>query len=277
MRDRYTKFFIFFFAALTLPSSAFAQIYLAPSSNGGRTKDALAAAAAASKPGTYDKHDFNGIWYGMNPRVYAQKAPPMTAKGQQMFNANKPSRGPRAVVPALGNDPQGICDPLGYPRNLWANNRSFEWFQTPGKWIQTFEWTRAYREILTAGQKVPDDPDPRWYGWSTGKWEGDTFVIDSMGYDERTWIDDLGYPHSEHMKLQERWTRPAYDTLEMTMTLTDPEIYTQPWVANKQTYKLQLPMNNTVMEEAFCVPSENGYFNDHVRTPAGAGKPATVR
>src|SRR5262245_53567634 len=113
MRDRYIRFVFFLIAVSLFSSSAFAQIYLAPSSNGGRTKDALAAAAAAPRPATYDKHDFNGVWYGMNPRVYARQAPPMTPRGQQMFNANKPSRGPRAVVPALGNDPQGICDRLG--------------------------------------------------------------------------------------------------------------------------------------------------------------------
>src|SRR5262245_12353597 len=113
MRDQSIKTIIFLFAAFVLPSSVFAQVYLAPSSSGGRTKDALAAAAAAPKPTAYDKHDFNGVWYGMNPRVYARQAPPMTPRGQQMFNANKPSRGPRAVVPALGNDPQGICDRLG--------------------------------------------------------------------------------------------------------------------------------------------------------------------
>src|SRR4051812_9668723 len=113
MRDRYVKFIVFLIALVVVPASAFAQVYLAPSSNGGRTKDALAAAAAAPKPATFDKHDFNGVWYGMNPRVFsnARTIPPMTPKGQQMFNANKPSRGPRAVVPALGNDPQGICDP----------------------------------------------------------------------------------------------------------------------------------------------------------------------
>src|SRR5262245_40944555 len=113
MRVRYINFIALIIAILVLPASSLLLSYLAPSSTGGRTKDAPAAAAAAPKPATYDKHDFNGVWYGMNPRVYARQAPPMTPRGQQMFNANKPSRGPRAVVPALGNDPQGICDRLG--------------------------------------------------------------------------------------------------------------------------------------------------------------------
>ena len=114
----------------------------------------------------------------------------------------------RQVLPALGNDPMGRCDPLGYPRNLWVASRAFEIVQTPSKMMQMFEWSRAYREIWTGKQRIPEDPDPRWYGWAAGRWEGDSFVIDSTGYNEKSWIDDLGYPHSEHMRLQERFTEP---------------------------------------------------------------------
>jgi hypothetical protein len=73
------------------------------------------------------------------------------------------------------------------------------------------------------------------------------------------------------MVLQERWNRVDYDTLELVMTLTDPEIYTNPWVSAKQTYKLQLPKELTIMGEDFCVPSENEFFNENVRNLAGTG------
>ena len=103
----------------------------------------------------------------------------------------------RQVLPALGNDPMGRCDPLGYPRNLWVASRAFEIVQTPSKMMQMFEWSRAYREIWTGKQRIPEDPDPRWYGWAAGRWEGDSFVIDSTGYNEKSWIDDPGYPRSK--------------------------------------------------------------------------------
>ena len=191
-------------------SRVYAQIYYSPSSQGKRTTAANAAAKAAPRPATFDKHDLSGIWYGRNPRVFSPKAPPMTPAGQARFNANKPSFGPRQVVPALGNDPMGRCDPLGYPRNLWVASRAFEFVQTPSKIVQMFEWSRSYREVWTGPQRIPEDPDPRWYGWAAGRWEGDTLVIDSTGYNEKTWIDDLGYPHSENMRLQERWQRVDY-------------------------------------------------------------------
>ena len=273
MRNRYIIWGIYLMAALLFSSSLFAQtIYYSPSSGGGRTKEALAAAAADPRPATYDKHDLSGIWYGgKNPRVFSRTPPPFTPEGKKRFDANKPSFGPRAVIPALGNDPIGRCDPLGFPRNLWVAGRSFEIVQSPSKYIQTFEWTRAFREIWTGKQRIPEDPDPRWYGWAVGHWDGDTFVVDSKGYDDKTWVDDLGYPHSENMALQERWNRVDYETLELVMTLTDPEIYTKPWVSAKQTYKLQLPKETTIMGEDFCVPSENEFFNENVRNLAGTG------
>jgi len=110
--------------------------------------------------------------------------------------------------------------------------------------------------------------------------EGNTFIVQSNGYDERTWLDSLGYPHSEDMTLEERWTHPDAETLEVTMTLTDAKAYTKPWVGGKQTFKLQLPKNVTVLEEVYCVPSEEESFNTLVRNPAGLGKneaPADTR
>jgi hypothetical protein len=268
-------------AALALSSPAFAQVYYGPSSQGKRTKEAEAAAAAAPKP-TYDPHDISGVWWGRGNSFFMGKPvgrydaptilpPPLTAWGEEQFKAHKPSSGPHAVEPALGNDPLGHCDPLGYPRNLWANDRPFEMIQTPGKIVQLFEWGHTSREIWTDGRKLPEDPDPRWYGWAVGHWEGDTLVVDSTGYDERTWLDNLGYPHSEGMHLQERFHHPDAMTLEITMTLDDPKAYTKPWAGGKEMYHLQLPKGLTVLEEAYCVPSEEESFNQGVRDPAGKG------
>jgi hypothetical protein len=186
-----------------------------------------------------------------------------------MFDANKPSRGPRAVVPALTNDPLAHCDPLGYPRNLYVNERSFELVPTPHKVWQIFEWARANREIWTDGRKIPDDPDPRWYGWAVGKWDGDAFVVDSTGYEERAWLDSEGYPHSEDMKMHEVYHHPDAYTLDFTMTIDDAKVYTQPIAGGKQTYKLQVPKDLTILAEDYCVPSEEESFNQGVRNPAG--------
>ena len=272
MGNRYLMLVACIAAAFICSSSLYGQVYYSPSSQGKRTTAANAAAKAAPRPATFDKHDFSGVWYGRNPRVFSPKAPPMTAEGQKRFNANKPSFGPRQVLPALGNDPMGRCDPLGYPRNLWVASRAFEFVQSPGKVIQTFEWSRAYREIWTGPQRIPQDPDPRWYGWAIGHWERDTLVINSKSYNSKNWLDNEGYPQSESMTLEERWTRTAYDTLELTMSWKDPEYYTASWISAKpQIFKLQLPVDRTILGEEFCVPSEETAFNENIRNLAGTG------
>jgi hypothetical protein len=254
-------------------SLAFAQVIYGPATGGRRSPEDLKAAAAAPKP-SYDPHDLSGVWYGNGARRQLGTPPPMTPLGQERFDANKPSGSDapeaRRVPPALGNDPLGQCDPLGYPRNIEANGRPFEIVQTPGKIIQIFEWGHAFREIWTDGRKLPPvtELDPRWYGWAVGHWEGDTLVVESSGYDDKTWLNGAGYPHSEEMKLTERYRHPDAMSLEITMTLEDPKTYTKPWAGTTQSYKLQLPKGLTILEEVFCVPSEEQSFNQQIRDSA---------
>jgi hypothetical protein len=106
-------------------------------------------------------------------------------------------------------------------------------------------------------------------GHSVGRWEGDTLVVDSVGFDERTWLDHFGYPHSDQMRLQERYRRIDRDTLELTMTLTDSKIYTAPWVSEKKVMRL---VAGREVPELFCVPSEEQAFNRRVRNPAAGVK-----
>jgi hypothetical protein len=272
----------------SLPAAA--QVYIP----GDKSPEQQKTAAESKAKLKYDPHDLSGIWQGGRPTVPPPKdprsgdaaqtwlmggalAPPLTAWGQKMFDANKPSAilswQSRRVVPALGNDPLGNCDPLGYPRNLGdpggAGGGTFEFVQTPDKILQIFEWGRAIREIWTDGRKLPDDLDPRWYGWAVGHWEGDALIVDSKGYDERTWLDANGWPHSEEMKLHEVYGHPDATTLEMTMTLDDPMAYAKTWAGNKQAFRLALPKGLTVMYENYCVPSEEQTFNNGVRNPAG--------
>jgi hypothetical protein len=280
MKVRMLNLVVVVVALFALSSAAFAQgVIYGPSTQGRRSPEAMKAAAAAPKP-AYDPKDFSGVWWGRNNSLLMKNPlPGFTPEGKKAFDANKPSAGPRAVVPALGNDPIGRCDPVGFPRNLWLNTRSSEFVQTPAKIVQIFEWTHATREIIMDG-KLPEDPDPRWYGYAVGHWDGNTLVVNSKGYDERTWLDSLGNPHSEEMELEERWTHPDAETLTVTMTLKDPKYYQQPWVGGVQTFKLQLPKNVTVLEEAYCVPSEEESFNANTRNVAGTGKkdaPADLR
>jgi hypothetical protein len=131
----------------------------------------------------------------------------------------------------------------------------------------------TYREIWTNGKQLPKDPDPildvfgGWMGYAVGKWEDDhTFVVDSIGFDERTWLDRNGNRHTDQMRLREQWRRVDHDTLQLTLTINDPKMYTQPWVSDTKTFKLE-PI--TELQPEFCVPSEEESFNARVRNPAG--------
>src|SRR5256885_6212179 len=231
VRARLLTILIFSTLTATSPFAVFAQ---------------TGQAARRAKPKSnlpFDLRDLSGVWSrtggdrGMSNRPDVN-VPPMTPAGQKLFDASKPGYGPRAVPPANGNDIVGECNPQGIPRLLFFP-RPIEFIQLPNRLIQVFQWHRAYREIWTDGRKVPGDPDTlRWYGYSVGKWEGDEFVVDSFGFDGRTWLDQYGYPHSDQMKLEERYRRVDHDTIEMTVTVVDPEMDTKPWVSQKKTWSL---------------------------------------
>src|SRR3989475_11151693 len=93
-------------------------------------------------------------------------------------------------------------------------------------------WEKRWRLMWTDGRKLPADPDPRWYGYSVGRWEDDyTFVIQTVGMDDRTWLDNAGNPHSADLTVEERYHRVNRDTMELTVTHHDPKADTKPWMA----------------------------------------------
>ena len=219
----------------------------------------------------FDPHDLSGVWkkaQRFGALSLSAKPPMFTPLGQKLFDANKPSYGPRAVPPALGNDPTGNCDPLGLVRNIFLEVGIYrmEFVPTKDRVFQFFEWAHSYRTIWTDGSPLPKDPDPTFNGISAGKWEGDTFVVDSVGFDDRTWLDHFGVPHSDEMRLQERYRRVSHDNLEMTVTLTDPKIFVTAWESEKKMFQL---VPKAKFPEMFCVPSQEQEFNRVVRDPAG--------
>ena len=125
------------------------------------------------------------------------------------------------------------------------------------------------------GRKLPDDPPvERFLGYNIGRWDGDTFVIESNGYDERSFVGTDGahplFPHSPDMKVVEQYKRLNYGTLQGTITIIDPKIYTKPWTS---TDTIQL-LPNAELWEYFCVPSESTHFNERESLPAQGKLPA---
>jgi len=141
------------------------------------------------------------------------------------------------------------CAPFGTSR-LIQQGRPFEVFQIPGRVIFRYEQEHWVRNIWLDGRDHPQDLVPSWMGHSIGRWDGDTLVVDTVGFNDLTWLDSPGHPHSESLRLEQRYTRISQDTLEIQLTVHDPEIYTKPIVSNKLTYRL-IP-NGEITEWVNC-------------------------
>src|SRR5712691_8305899 len=190
---------------------------------------------------------------------------PYTPAGLAALKANKPSGpGVRQVDSVLTNDPAGKCDPLGFPYMFLWELRTIDVVQTARHVIVLSPFYGNYRVIWTDGRELPRDPDPRYNGYSVGKWVDDyTFVVETTGMNPKTWIDHAGRPHSDQLQVQETYHRVDRDTIELTMRITDPKMYTEPWLAlNKLPLHLQPP--DFDIRELLCSPSAFADYNNQV-------------
>lgn len=254
----------------------------------------------ARNPQTYDlppcpECGDPGPWTGYG---YHGTPPPRTAEGERRLQLNKPSRGleldspealkrtdldigmRRAILPAFGNDPEMRCEPLGLARLITfsGGGATMEMMHSPSndRILQRFEWTWDNREIWLDGRPLPnvDDYLPRFNGYSTARWDGDTLVVRSTGFDDRAWVDQYGYPISDKAVLEERWERPSPNRLRVRMMLTDPVLYTRPWESSVKVWTL-IPKDKMAVGgwsgilEDRCVPSDESLFNQFRDHAAG--------
>ena len=119
------------------------------------------------------------------------------------------------------------CLPLGVPVSTFVF--SFKLVQAPQEIVMLTGTGDPPRQIYLDGRKLPKAPDPTWMGYSVGKWEGDTMVVETAGFNDRSYLDALGHPRSESMQLTERFRRRDFGHIDLEMTLTDPKYYTRPF------------------------------------------------
>jgi hypothetical protein len=205
------------------------------------------ARAQTSRP------DFSGIWQraGGGPGLIADE-PPMTAWGLEKYKAAKPIHGPRTVSPAESNAAELRCLPMGIP-GIYFRPRTFEIVQLPTRALMLFEVDHMWREIHLDGRGFPDVPLGTWMGYSAGRYEGDALVIETRqfrGWEENAqrWLDRLGHPFSDELKVTERVRRTGPGTLVNEITIDDPIAYTRPWTAT-MNYRLR---ENFEMGEFIC-------------------------
>jgi hypothetical protein len=200
---------------------------------------------------------------------WSSKPLPFTAAGSEMFDYNIPGKGPRSQMPALGNDPMGTANPPGLYRTIsYDLLRPWEFYVMDDRVVQTFEWGKHWRTIWTDGRPLPNDnvAGPFWYGYSVGRWEGSTLVVQTNGLDGRQWLDMWGTPITDFARFEERWTVDADDKLSIVLTVTDPDLYTESWTSDPIRFARQDPVtpNGEVSEQIFA-PIDEEVFNRRVR------------
>ena len=217
-----------------------------------------------SKP--YDPKRLSGVWELVAASNISETVsswvPPMTAKGKEMFNATRPGFGPRARG-INQNDGDSICDPVGWPRITIQPIRPVEFFTLSDRQIQHWARRDQWRTIWTDGRLLPTDPDPLWYGYSVGRFEGNKFHEVTSGEDERTWLDVYGSVHSLGMIVNAYWQRLDRNTVRMDLTIHDPEIYTQDWVSSPFIYHLFPQLDVDALP---CAGSEEVFYRDQMRS-----------
>jgi hypothetical protein len=161
--------------------------------------------------------------------------PPMTAWAKEKFKANKPSFGPNPQEESY--DPAYSCLPNSVPRVYAAVQAGMQIVELPGRVIMFFG--RNLRQIYTDGRPHPPGLHPLWMGHSIGKWDGDTFVVDTTDISDINWLDRMGHPHSDKLHLIERFQRVDDKTMLLNITIDDPIAFTTTWDATPRTFRLR--------------------------------------
>jgi len=130
------------------------------------------------------------------------------------------------------DNPVTNCLPAG-PQAIFAagSTRFYRIVQSPSVIALLYE-LGDFRQIYTDGRQLPKDPNPTWMGYSVGHWDGDTLVVESFGFNDRTWLDHDGHPHTEALRMTERYRRRDFGNLDIDVTLSDPTVYAKPWTVS---------------------------------------------
>jgi len=215
------------------------------------TEPAKAAAGASAR-------DLSGVWVlktGQSSALLtgAGQEPPMTAWGRAQFNAAKTAVQSKQAGIAAASDPHRYCDPSGVPR-IDLTQKPIEIVETSDEVYIFYEEDHSWRQIYMDGRELPKEPDSSYLGYSVGKWEGDTLVVDTVGLNEMTWLDGAGHPHSDALHVQERLHRDGPDALRLSISITDPKAYAKTWTAAPRIFERKTGYELT---EDYCLPPES--------------------
>jgi hypothetical protein len=148
------------------------------------------------------------------------------------------------------DEPVSHCLPSGVPEAIFVD--AFKMIQAPREIVVLLGEGDPPRQIHTDGRSLPQDPQPSWMGYSVGKWEGDTLAVETAGFNEASWLDSVGHPRSESMRIRERYRRRDFGHMDLEVTLEDPKFYTRPFTLKTQ---LNLIPDSDVLEY-ICTENE---------------------
>ena len=269
MRHRNIWILIAVFAAPALVSAQWLNI---PTPGLPRTKDGKVNLTAPAPRAADGKPDLSGLWQtqGLPPQQLERLVPgaaegagedPVSGYFLNLLSDFKPEE--PLLLPAAAaalrervqnfakESPLSHCLPTGVPMAETAP-APYKIAQLPGLTLMLYERDTTFRQIYTDGRKLPADPQPAWLGYSVGRWEGDSFVVDGAGFNDRGWLDARGHTHSEALRLTERFHRLDVGHMELQLTVDDPKTYTRPFTV---TMRQRLIPDSDVLE-SFCAENE---------------------
>ena len=185
------------------------------------------------------------IFLDMTPEDVPEKPEAAKLRAERMKNGTRPN-------------PSVFCLPMGIPVNNFVVE-VVKFIQAPQEIVVIYEVDGSYRQIYTDGRPLSKDMSPSWLGYSTAHWDGDTLVVETEGFNDRTWLDMIGHSHSEALHLTERYHRLDYGHMDVEMTFNDPVMYTRPFTI-KFTHAL-IPDSDIL--EAYC--NENEKDRAHIQ------------
>jgi hypothetical protein len=213
-------------------------------------KPDLAAPATRTADG---KPDLSGVWQAEGQEFFRDLASGLKPDEVSMLPWAGALQRER-VAREHRDDPLARCLPHGVPRVNTNGLFPFKIVQTPGLIVILYEQLNLFRQVFLDGRKLAGNPNPTWLGYSTGKWEGDTLVVETSGFNDKTWLDTMaGHPATEALHVTERIRRPTFGRLEVVATIDDPKAYSKPWTTRIQKMDLQL---DTDILEFICGENE---------------------
>jgi hypothetical protein len=202
-------------AALVALTSAPAPSQEKPKSKAAIDQPVPAGPTPRAKDG---RPDLSGVWTPKLENFGNIGTPPLQPWAEKLYKERRAN--------LSKDDPEGFCLPTGVPR---IAPFPYKIVQTPKLIVMLFEGNiHSYRQFFMDGRGHPGDLDPLWFGHSIAWWEGDTLVVDTVSFNDRTWLNGQGYPHSDALHVIERYQRPDMGHLEIDITLEDPKAFTRP-------------------------------------------------